>query len=81
MYFVTHNVIFFIVTDKFGNAEEDKVSVLSDIESVVTRFCRLTGYNYEKHLVLLLEPLIALRLPKSKLFSLFSSIQKSYIPK
>lgn len=71
----------FLIADRLGNEEEDKVSVLSDIESVITRVCRTTGYNYDKSWVLLLEPLIALRLPKPKLFSFFSCIHRSYIPK
>lgn len=67
--------------DRLGNEEEDKVSVLSDFESIITKFSRVTGHTYDKSWVLLLEPLIALRLPKTKLFSFLSAIYKSYIPK
>lgn len=67
--------------DRFGNDEGDKVSVLCDIESIITRYRRQSGYEYDVNWVHLLEPLVALRLPKAKLYSLFATIHQKYVPK
>ncbi|CAL1283385.1 unnamed protein product [Larinioides sclopetarius] len=69
------------LVDRLGNEEEDKVSVLCDIESVITRYCRQSGYDYDSNWVHLLEPLLALRLPKTKLYSYFCSIHTRFLPK
>ncbi|KAF8774170.1 TBC1 domain family member 23-like isoform X1 [Argiope bruennichi] len=69
------------LVDRLGNEEEDKVSVLCDIESVITRYRRQSGYDYDSNWVHLLEPLIALRLPKTKLYSYFCSIHTRFLPK
>ncbi|XP_042900801.1 TBC1 domain family member 23 isoform X2 [Parasteatoda tepidariorum] len=69
------------LADRLGNEDEDRVSVLCDLESVITRYCRQSGYDYEDNWVYVLEPLVALRLPKGRLYSLFHSIHQKFIPK
>ncbi|GFY50129.1 TBC1 domain family member 23 [Trichonephila inaurata madagascariensis] len=69
------------LVDRLGNEDEDKVSVLCDVESIITRYCHQSGYDYDTNWVHLLEPLVALRLPKTNLYSLFCSIHKKFVPK
>lgn len=71
------------LVDRLGNEEEDRLSVLCDLESVLTKYCKESGYTYSSNLKWLevLEPLIALRLPRTQLYYYFSSIQRLYIPK
>lgn len=69
------------LVDRLGNDEEDKISVMSDLESVITRYCKVTGetYNSKNRWLQLLEPLIALHLPKSELYSWFCAICQLYV--
>ncbi|XP_054716052.1 TBC1 domain family member 23-like [Uloborus diversus] len=69
------------LVDRLGNEEEDKVSVLCDVESIITRYCRQAAFEYDRNWVQLLEPLVALRLPKAQLYSYFHTIQNIYVPK
>ncbi|KAL7295796.1 hypothetical protein TKK_0010846 [Trichogramma kaykai] len=71
------------LVNKLGNDDEDKVSVLSDLESIVTFYCKSRGKKYEKGngWLELLGPLIALKLPRSATYNLFEAIRDIYIPK
>uniref|UniRef100_A0A2R5LAK4 TBC1 domain family member 23 n=2 Tax=Ornithodoros turicata TaxID=34597 RepID=A0A2R5LAK4_9ACAR len=71
------------LVDRFGNDEEEKLSVLCDLESVLTRFCKTTGYRYEENngWMEVLEPLVALHLSKSELYFCFSALITTYIPR
>lgn len=68
---------------KLGNDDEDKVSVVSDLESILTFYCKSRKKKYEKNngWLELLEPLIALKLPKSSTYNLFEAIRDIYIPR
>lgn len=67
---------------KLGNDDEDKVSVISDLESILTFYCKSRNLKYERHngWIELLLPLIALKVPKSKVYNLFEAIRDTYIP-
>ncbi|XP_067132890.1 TBC1 domain family member 23 [Centruroides vittatus] len=69
------------LVDRLGNEEEDKISVMSDLESVITKYCKVTGETYEtgNRWLQLLEPLIALHLPKAELYSWFCAIRRMYL--
>lgn len=66
-----------------GNDDEDKVSVLSDLESIMTFYCRNRSRKYEagNGWVELLGPLIALKLPRAATYNLFEAIRDIYIPR
>lgn len=68
--------------EKLGNDEDDKVSVVSDLESILTFYCKSRNLKYERNngWIELLLPLIALKVPKSKIYNLFEAIRDSYIP-
>jgi len=66
-----------------GNEDEDKVSVISDLESILTFYCKSKSLKYEKGngWIELLLPLIALKLPRSGTYNLFEAIKNFYIPR
>jgi hypothetical protein len=66
-----------------GNEDEDKVSVLSDLESILTFYCKSKGLKYKKGngWIEILLPLIALKLPRSETYNLFEAIKSRYIPR
>ncbi|XP_076377048.1 TBC1 domain family member 23 [Megalopta genalis] len=68
---------------KLGNDDEDKVSVVSDLESIVTFYCKSKGKQYKRGngWLELLGPLIALKLPRSSTYNLFVTIIDIYIPR
>lgn len=68
---------------KLGNDDEDKVSVVSDLESILTFYCKSTEKQYKRGngWIELLGPLIALKLPRSATYNLFESIIDIYIPR
>ncbi|XP_076231102.1 TBC1 domain family member 23 [Calliopsis andreniformis] len=68
---------------KLGNDDEDKVSVVSDLESILTFYCKSKGKQYKKGngWIELLGPLIALKLPRSATYNLFEAIIDIYIPR
>lgn len=72
-----------ILVKKLDNEEEDKVSILSDLESLVTHYCKTHHVNYEPNSgwLSILTPLVCLKLPKNELYSYFNAILDSYIPR
>lgn len=71
------------IVEKIGNDDEDKVSVISDIESILTFYCKNRNLQYEKlnGWIELLLPLLSLKLKRSDTYNLFESIRDIYIPK
>ncbi|XP_071562735.1 TBC1 domain family member 23 [Temnothorax nylanderi] len=68
---------------KLGNDDEDKVSVVSDLESILTFYCKSKCKQYERGngWLELLGPLIALKLPRAATYNLFEAIRDIYIPR
>lgn len=69
--------------DKLGNEEEDKLSVVSDLESIVTFYCknRSLQFDTKNGWIALLLPLLSLKLSRSYTYNLFEAIRDTYIPK
>lgn len=69
--------------DKLGNDDEDKVSVVSDMESILTFYCKNRNLQYEPNngWIDILLPLLSLKLSRSYTYNLFESIRDTYIPK
>lgn len=57
--------------------------MVSDLESIITFYCKSRGKRYEKNngWLDLLGPLIALKLPRSATYNLFEAIRDIYIPR
>lgn len=72
-----------VFVDKLGNEEEDKLSVVSDLESILTFYCKNRSMQYESHngWIELLLPVLSLKLSRSYTYNLFEAIRDTYIPK
>ncbi|XP_058062071.1 TBC1 domain family member 23 isoform X2 [Anopheles bellator] len=69
--------------NKLGNEDEDKVSVVCDLESILTFYCKNRNVVYEPNngWVELMLPLLSLKLVRSETYNLFEAIRDTYIPK
>lgn len=67
---------------KLGNDEDDKLSVVSDLESILTFYCKSRNLKYERNngWIDILLPLLALKVPRSTTYNLFEAIRDTYIP-
>lgn len=84
MYGVTTFISFYcIVTDKLGNEEEDKVSVVSDLESIITFFSKSRNEKYtsDNGWLEIIQPLLALKLTRAQLYNCLYSIVNKFIPR
>lgn len=63
--------------------EDRKTSVLQDVESVVTFYCKSRNVKYQEDVswIHLLQPLVDLNLPRSDLYNCFYAIMNKYIPR
>ncbi|XP_018329978.1 TBC1 domain family member 23 isoform X2 [Agrilus planipennis] len=68
--------------EKLGNDEEDRVSILSDLESILTFYCKSRNMKYEKNngWIDILLPLLTLKVPRSTTYNLFEAIRDTFIP-
>lgn len=66
-----------------ANDEDDKLSVISDIESIITFYCKTKSIQYSSNngWIEILLPLLSLKLPRSDTYNLFDKIINLYIPK
>lgn len=73
-----HNFI-----ETLGNEEVDKISVLSDLESILTFYCKNRNLKYETNngWIETLIPILSLKLKRTDTYNLFEAIRDTYIPK
>ena len=71
------------LSDRLGNDEADRVSVMSDVESVLTHYCKSQRDTYRRGngWMELLQPLVPLKLNKPELYFTLTNILQRYIPK
>lgn len=69
--------------DTLGNDELEQVGVLSDLESILTFYCKNRNLKYESNngWVETLLPILSLKLKRSDTYNLFEAIRDTYIPK
>lgn len=69
--------------EKLGNDDDERVSVVSDLESILTFYCKNRQLPYEtgNGWVELLLPLLSLKLSRSYTYNMFEAIRDSYIPR
>lgn len=69
--------------DKLGVSEEERSDMVSDVESVITFYCKARNITFTPELSWphLLKPLLALHLPRSDLYNCFYAIMNKYIPR
>ncbi|XP_026732938.1 TBC1 domain family member 23 [Trichoplusia ni] len=67
---------------RLGNDDDDKLSVISDIESIITFYCKSKSIKYSTNngWIDILLPLLSLKLPRSDTYNLFEKVLQMYIP-
>jgi hypothetical protein len=72
-----------VFVDKLGNEELERVGVLSDLESILTFYCKNRKLKYEsnKGWIETLLPILSLKLKRTDTYNLFEAIRDTYIPK
>nr|XP_023018235.1 TBC1 domain family member 23 isoform X2 [Leptinotarsa decemlineata] len=67
---------------KLGNDEEDRLSVTSDLESILTFYCKTRNIPYVRNngWIELLAPILTLKSPRSTTYNLFEAVRDTYIP-
>ncbi|XP_030747336.1 TBC1 domain family member 23 [Sitophilus oryzae] len=67
---------------KLGNEDEDKIQVTSDLESIITFYCKSRNVPYSKNngWIEMLLPILTLKVPKSTIYNLFEAIHDTFIP-
>lgn len=69
--------------DTLGNDELEQVGVMSDLESILTFYCKNRNLKYETKngWIETLLPILSLKLKRSETHNLFEAIRDTYIPK
>ncbi|KAI7808133.1 TBC1 domain family, partial [Triplophysa rosa] len=69
--------------DQLGTAVDDGQDLVSDVESVITLYCKSRNVNFTPDLSWhhLLKPLLSLQLPCRDLYNCFYTIMNKYIPR
>lgn len=64
-------------------SEEERANMVSDVESVITFYCKSRNISFTPELSWphLLKPLLGLRLPRSDLYNCFYAFMNKYIPR
>ncbi|XP_021341052.1 TBC1 domain family member 23-like [Mizuhopecten yessoensis] len=71
------------LVDKLGNEEEDKVSIVSDLESIATFFSKSRNEKYtsDNGWLDILQPLLSQKLGRGEVYNCFYSLTNKYIPR
>jgi len=74
--------MFSIISANLGNDDEDKLSVISDLETILTTYRKSSGDHYERNngWLELMLPLLSLKRQQAETYSLFTTIREKYIP-
>uniref|UniRef100_A0A665UZE8 TBC1 domain family member 23 n=1 Tax=Echeneis naucrates TaxID=173247 RepID=A0A665UZE8_ECHNA len=69
--------------DQLGVSEEERRDMVSDVESVITFYCKARNITFSPELSWphLLQPLLGLQLPRSDLYNCFYAVMNKYIPR
>ncbi|KAM6962817.1 TBC1 domain family member 23 isoform 2-T2 [Aplochiton taeniatus] len=69
--------------DQLGVSEEEGIDMVSDVEAVITFYCKSRNITFTPELSWphLLKPLLGLQLPRSDLYNCFYAIMNKYIPR
>lgn len=69
--------------DTLGNEDGDKISILSDIEAILTFYCKNRNLKYESNngWIETLMPILSLKLKRTDIYNIFEAIRDTYIPK
>lgn len=75
--------ILFNFLDQLEVSEEERADMVSDVESVITFYCKSRNISFTPELSWphLLKPLLGLQLPRSDLYNCFYAFMNKYIPR
>jgi TBC1 domain family member 23 len=70
-------------SDQLGNKDEEKLLVASDLEAILTFYCKSRSVVYEQDngWTSVLKLLLALKYSKAELYNTFYAVVTKYIPK
>ncbi|KAG1659207.1 TBC1 domain family member 23 [Nymphon striatum] len=71
------------LVEHLGNEEEDRLSIISDLESIITTYSKARDESYQEDngWMDILQHLVTLKLPGQQLYNIFVRIMSCYIPK
>ncbi|XP_013415519.1 TBC1 domain family member 23 [Lingula anatina] len=71
------------LVENLGNEEEDKVSIVSDLEEIITFYCKSKNIKYssDNGWLEILQPMLSLKLPKEDLYNVFYAFLNRYVPR
>lgn len=71
------------LVETLDNSSSERLSILSDLESIVTNFSRLKNCPYDSNngWTELLQTLIHLNVKRDQLYTIFDAIETRYVPK
>ncbi|ELU13461.1 hypothetical protein CAPTEDRAFT_183535 [Capitella teleta] len=71
------------LVDELANEEDEKLSVSSDLESILTFYCKSRALNYAKDngWLNVLQPMLAMKYSKADLYNCFYAFITKYIPR
>ncbi|CAL4067281.1 unnamed protein product, partial [Meganyctiphanes norvegica] len=72
-----------LVSYKLGNEEEDKVSILCDVESIFTHYCKTRHLQYDSQIgwADVILPMLSTKMPRDHIYVCFEEILEKYIPR
>lgn len=73
----------FSCLDQLEVSEEERSDMVSDVESVITFYCKSRNITFTPELswLHLLKPMLGLRLPRSDLYNCFYAFMNKYVPR
>uniref|UniRef100_A0A183IYC9 TBC1 domain family member 23 n=1 Tax=Soboliphyme baturini TaxID=241478 RepID=A0A183IYC9_9BILA len=71
------------LVESFGNDETDRLALTSDVESIITLYCKSQKKRFERNsgLIEVLQMMVMFQLPKSDLYNVFFAFVTKYIPR
>ena len=77
--YISYKLIIYL--DALGNDEDEKVFVASDLESILTFYCKTNKLKYSSSngWLEILRPMMALKLDRPQLYNCFSSFVDKFI--
>lgn len=70
------------IISKLDNDDHDKISLVSDLETIVTFYCKTRNIDFDPtdQILELIIPLLTINVTKTVVYNLFESIRDTYIP-
>lgn len=82
-FYIMMQILFFLHIDELGLPAEEGRDLVSDVESVITFYCKSRNVTFTPDLSWphILKPLLGLQLSRKDLYNCFYAIMNKYIPR